>query len=103
MTRPLPAVLLACLLPVPGIAAEARGTEADLARDLTQRGEILPLERVLEKTTAEYPGRVIEIELEQEHGRYIYEFEIVDSEGRVWELEVDAATGAVLEREQEDN
>ena len=76
--------------------------EAENARRLTDIGAMLPLEQILEKAQAALPGRVIEIELDQENGRYTYELEIVDPEGRVWELEMDAATGEVLEKERED-
>jgi len=83
-------------------SAQTGADEAEKARSLTDTGALLPLEQILEKAQAELPGRVIEIELDQENGRYTYELEIVDAEGRVWELEMDAATGEVLETERED-
>ena len=38
--------------------------------------------------------------LEREDGRWIYEVKLIDERNRVHELELDAASGAVLEREE---
>jgi uncharacterized membrane protein YkoI len=42
------------------------------------------------------------VELEKEHGRYIYEIEVLDNDGKVWEMEVDAENGEILKTELED-
>lgn len=68
----------------------------DTVRTLRESGDILSLESVLEKVRQEYPGRIIEIELEDEDGRMIYELEVVDDDGIVNEIEVDATTGDIL-------
>jgi uncharacterized membrane protein YkoI len=94
------AILLALAAASP--ATRAGTDEAEEARALTDSGAILPLEQILEKAKQEFPGRVIEIELDRENGVHVYELEIVDPEGRVWELEIDAATGELLEKERED-
>ncbi|KKM61437.1 hypothetical protein LCGC14_1531770, partial [marine sediment metagenome] len=44
-----------------------------------------------------------EVELEKEDGLYVYELEIVDYSGEVWELELDAKTGELVELENEDD
>lgn len=73
------------------------------ARRLLDAGKILPLETILNKTSELHPGgRVIETEFEEEWNRYVYEVEMVDSKGVVWEIEFDAKTGAVLSNEQDD-
>jgi uncharacterized membrane protein YkoI len=77
--------------------------EYDEIRRLRQRGEILPLESILQQARRQRQGRVLEGGLEREHGgRYIYNLELVDDKGHVWEMELDAATGEVLENRQED-
>ena len=77
--------------------------EYDEIRRLRQSGEILPLEHILQQARRQRPGRVLEGGLEQERGgRYIYNLELVDDKGHVWEMELDAATGEVLENRQED-
>jgi uncharacterized membrane protein YkoI len=74
----------------------------EIARKLRESGEILPLERILERAHAAKPGEIIETELERKQGRYVYEVEILDGAGQVWEVELDAKTGELLEIEQDD-
>jgi uncharacterized protein YpmB len=76
--------------------------KADKVRELKQSGKIMPLEDVIKQVRRDYPGRIIEIELEEEDDRYVYELELVDENGIVWDLEVDASTGQVLKYEQDD-
>ena len=45
---------------------------------------------------------MLETELEQKRGGYIYEVEMLDDNGEVWELKFDAASGELLEQELED-
>ncbi len=71
------------------------------ALQLRQLGEILPLEDILAISRQQIDGHILEVELEQERGRMIYEIEILDHQGRVWELEFDAASGEILKQEQE--
>lgn len=45
-----------------------------------------------------YPGKVEEVEYEIEaNGDASYEFDIVDADGTEWKVEIDAATGKVVE------
>jgi uncharacterized membrane protein YkoI len=84
------------------IGAQAHPIDHDEVLRLRRSGELLPLETVQRAALARYPGaRVLEVELEKEHGRYIYEFELL-VERRVRELEIDARTGAILHDEPED-
>jgi len=72
------------------------------ARRLQQAGSILPLETILQKAKAIHPGRVLEVELETKHGQHQYEIELLDENGRVWEMKLNAQTGQLLKQEQED-
>ena len=74
----------------------------ETARHLSAAGEILPLETILERAQQYQPGRVLEVEFEKQHEQYFYEIEILNTQGIVWELKLDARTGQLLEREQED-
>lgn len=67
----------------------------DRARRAVGRGEILPMAQVLERLQAQVRGEVVDVELEREHGRWVYEFKIIDTKGRLLEVYVDAQTGAV--------
>jgi uncharacterized membrane protein YkoI len=72
------------------------------ARRLVEEGTIRPLEEILEGVENKQPGRILEVELEKEHGRYIYEIELLDDQGKVWEMEIDAENGEILKTELED-
>jgi uncharacterized membrane protein YkoI len=67
-----------------------------------QAGDILTLEQILELARQQHPGRVLETELERKGERYIYEVELLDDSGEVWEMKFDASTGKLLKEEQED-
>jgi len=69
---------------------------------LFEAGSILPLAQILKQVAIDYPGRILEVEFEREHGQYVYEIELVDEDGLVWELEYDAENGKLIERERED-
>jgi uncharacterized membrane protein YkoI len=93
---PLIATLIAPLL------AHGDDVGHDEARRLRQAGTILPVETILERLLLEQPGRLLDLELERDDGRYVYELEMLDSSGTVWELLFDARTGALIKRERED-
>lgn len=69
----------------------------DRARRAVENHQILPLQRVLASVHRAHGGRVIEVELEHNSGRYLYELKLVTTDGRILELEVDAATGVMTD------
>jgi uncharacterized membrane protein YkoI len=73
----------------------------DRARAALQRSEVLPLAKILELVADQVPGDIVELELEQEHGVWIYEVKLIAPDGRVLEVLVDAATGDLLETERD--
>lgn len=97
--RLIPATFALLILAAVGVAV---GDDYLDARRLMERGDIMPLEAIIELIGAGHPGRILEVELEAGHGGYRYEIEVLDNAGQVWELEVDAVSGEVLERERED-
>lgn len=97
--RLLPLVLGLALAPL----AAAADSDHDRARRALERGEVLSLAQILDMATARTPGRVIEVELDRDDGRWIYEVELVTRAGRLIEMEIDGATGRILEIEEEDD
>jgi uncharacterized membrane protein YkoI len=75
----------------------------DRARRALEAGEILPLVDILAAAEAARPGRVIEIELDRDDGRWVYELELLSPEGILYEMEIDAASGTILEVEREED
>lgn len=92
------ALTLPWLLIQPTIADESPET----ARKLSASGQILSLEKITKAAKAIKPGEVLETELEHKHGIYIYELEILDDKGLVWELKLDAKTGKLIKMKQDD-
>jgi uncharacterized membrane protein YkoI len=73
-------------------------TDQDRARAAVQAGQVLSLKTVLDRLEREHPGQVLEVELEQEQGRWLYEIKLIEPGGRLVKLELDAASGEVLRR-----
>lgn len=60
-----------------------------------------PLPDILERLPARYRGVIHEVELEyDQYGRYFYEVEVRLADGRVFELDIDAISGKVLNGEE---
>ncbi len=93
--------IIVSLLLLLAVGIAAADSDQDSARELREAGEIMPLETILEKARAAHPGRVLDVELEAEHGRRLYQIEILDQRGTVWEMKFDAATGELLKTEKE--
>lgn len=74
----------------------------ELARSAVERGEIVSLSKVLEAIEREYPGKVVDVELEYDADGIEYEIEIVTDDGRLIEIDVDAVTGRILEVDVKD-
>lgn len=79
------------------------GLDAGFARAAVLDGRILPLDQILDILRRNFEGEVIEIQLEYEEDALAYEFDLVSRDGRVFEVEIDAKTGAILEVEEEDD
>lgn len=69
-------------------------------RELMQQGKIQPLLQLIKQH--DFPGHLLDAELEREKGRLIYELEYLNDKGEVWEYELDAETGEILEQEREE-
>ncbi|KRW95296.1 PepSY domain-containing protein [Paracoccus sp. MKU1] len=97
--------VLAVLLSLPPLLAVGQGADApdfEYARDAVEQGKILPLAEVLAKLHETQPGRVIEVDLDEEDGMTLYEVELVTEDGRLIEVEIDAASGRILTLDEED-
>jgi uncharacterized membrane protein YkoI len=66
------------------------------AREAMTSGQVLPLRSVLERLEGEHPGQVLEVELEQDDGRWIYEVKLLQSGGQLLKVKLDARTAQVL-------
>ncbi len=89
--RVLTVVCPALLMSGPG--AQAR--DHDAVRQAVERGEIRALADILNGLSGKLPGDIVGVEIEQKNGRWLYEFRAVDGNGRLYEIYVDARSGAI--------
>jgi hypothetical protein len=61
----------------------------------------LTLQDAIAAAQAAVPGQVLSVGLEEEDGYLVYEVEIVEAQGAITEVLVDAGNGTVLQMEQD--
>lgn len=94
--------LVALLAGLCAWSAGARDLDQDEALRLREKGDIAPLDHLVQSALARYPGAtLLEAELEEEDGRYVYEVELLTPDGVVRELELDARDGRLLKDEED--
>lgn len=77
------------------VFADDKG-DHDKARRAMLAGEVLPLSAVLDKLAAIQPGQVLEVELDNDHGRWVYEIKLLQTDGKLLRIDMDARQGTVL-------
>lgn len=92
--------VLTMLAPSTPRADEDERHERDEVRHAVQRGDIRSLADILAALRGKLPGEVAGVDIERKDGRWLYEFRVVDSNGRLFEVYVDAQT-ATIERTKE--
>jgi uncharacterized membrane protein YkoI len=83
-------------------AAHADDDDHEFAKRALEQGRALPLADIIAKVTPKVPGKVIEVDLEDEDGTLVYDLKVLSPQGRLQEIEVDAATGKILKIEDDD-
>lgn len=94
----LAALLCTTLAQARDPTASIQRNDAAQARTRVAQGEYLPLESILADARERFPGRLLEVELDDDE----YEVEILMPDGTKVELEYDARTGRLLEVEYDD-
>lgn len=97
------ALTLAAITSV-AMADQGRGRHGDHddALAAVEARQALPLTRIFQIAQTAVPGEIIEVELDRDDGRLIYEVDVLTGTGRLRQVEIDARTGEVLEVEDED-
>ena len=70
------------------------GDISAMAKDAT-----VTIEQAIKTAVEKVPGTVVEAELEKKHGKTVWEVEVLDANGKVTEVHIDAATGLVIDTE----
>jgi uncharacterized membrane protein YkoI len=97
-------LLLAAGLAFAAIGGAFAGDDDDheSAMRALEQGLALPLTDIIAKVARRVPGKVIEVELEDDDGTLVYDLKVLSPDGRLREIEVEAATGEILEIEDDD-
>jgi uncharacterized membrane protein YkoI len=66
------------------------------ARDAVKRGEIRSLEEVTSVVQRRYPGRLLDVQLQDNRGRPVYQLKMLTRDGRVLNVAVDARSAQIL-------
>jgi uncharacterized membrane protein YkoI len=74
----------------------------DIAIQLESDGKVLALEKIVTKARLIHEGRVIEAEISTENNRYVYDVEILDEDGVLWDLKFNAKDGELKESSKEE-
>jgi uncharacterized membrane protein YkoI len=88
----LPVVLLVLL----GRAAAAPEMDQDAAREAVQAGRIRPLAELMALVERRYAGQIVNTRLQQQKGRWLYQFTLMPRSGHLYKLKVDAVDGSVV-------
>jgi uncharacterized membrane protein YkoI len=75
-------------------ADDKEGKIADLVKDAK-----VTIDQAIKTASEKASGTVVEAELEKKHGKTVWEIEVLGADGKVMEVHVDAATGAVIDVE----
>lgn len=94
----LPAMLAFCAAVWHGNALASDKGDHERALQAVQSGQVLPLGKVLALIEKAHPGQVLEVELEHEKQQWQYEIKLLQPDGRLMKLQVDARTGEVMKR-----
>lgn len=97
-------LIVVMLMLMAGLAAGVSWSSADDDKEIMEApGEVVPLRNLLALVYERHPGRILEVELEQEEygekALWIYEVKMLTRRGRVYELEYDATTLELLDTE----
>ncbi|MBE8716167.1 PepSY domain-containing protein [Cellvibrio polysaccharolyticus] len=97
------ALVTALVLSAAPFAMADDNVPLDQIQTLQENGTIQSLQKLNAIALEQHPGATIhDSELEHERGQYIYQLELRDQQGVEWDLELDAATGAILKNRQDD-
>jgi uncharacterized membrane protein YkoI len=84
------------LVAVLAATAAVADSDHDRARRAVEKGQVLPLKDILSRVQQANAGQVIEAELEEKGGVFVYEIKVLTGDGRVTKLHYDARTGDAL-------
>jgi len=91
----LAAAVLVAATPRLANARDQDELRRDEVRRAVETGEIHSLADILNTVRDKLPGEVAGVEIERKDGRWRYEFRVVDGQGRLFDVYIDARNGEI--------
>ncbi|TPJ54758.1 PepSY domain-containing protein [Mesorhizobium sp. B2-6-4] len=82
--------------PLAARADEDDDGDHDRARDLYEHGEIRGLANILDIVRVQAPGDIVAVDLIRKANKWVYRFQVVDTDGRRKTVDVDAGAGVIM-------
>ena len=76
--------------------ADRRGEREDALHRAVEAGEVRPLADIIAEVRGKLPGDIVGVKVEHHEARWTYEFRVVDRQGRLFDVYVDARTAEIL-------
>jgi uncharacterized membrane protein YkoI len=83
------------------LVADGYEAQSDQVLQWLEEGKVLPFESLMKRHSKRLEGRLLDLEIEEEDGRIIYELEILRADSIVYEVKIDAQSGKWLAEEIE--
>lgn len=91
----LATAMLVAAAPPPAAARDKDDVRRDQVRRAVEAGEIRSLADILDAVSGKLPGDVVGVEIENKNGSWLYELRVVGSQGRIFEVYIDARNGKI--------
>ena len=84
------------------MATQARAVDPDKPLKVPATVTIVAFDQLEAAALALHPGStLLDTDLDEAYGKYVYEVELEDAQGIEWDVELDALTGQVLKNHQD--
>ncbi len=101
--KTLTALCVSAALVMGADLAQAKDISPAKIVELSVSGTILAFDKLDQAALAQYPNAtILDTELEESYGRYIYQVDLRDEKGQKWEVEIDATSAEILKNKQDD-
>jgi len=78
------------------ITPTAWAGDHERARLLLEQGKILSLSEIMHMAKDRFPGKILEVELDEKDGEIVYEIEFLGQNGVIMEMLIDARNGQLI-------
>lgn len=94
-------MIFAAGYPARGDDGDDEGQRLEEVHEAVERGEIQPLSALKRIISRRFPGDIVRITTAGSKNAIRYEFRVLDPSGKLLEIEMDAASGKILEVEND--